>query len=200
VRVLQTGLNMQKNILWAGIEYHSLENCILTISDKGSEVTSYIIGRYGSELYRVEYRIRTNQNWVTTFFQIKSQFDNIVEVMEFRKEGRESWYVNGQPNGKFDGCIDLDISLTPFTNTLPINRLNLSEKQSEQIRVLYVDVLGRKMIPVQQKYTKLSSTDYKYENVPNDFESVISVDELGLVVKYPGLFKRTYITESNYFS
>jgi uncharacterized protein len=189
---------MQKNILWTGIEYHSLENCILTITDKGSEINSSIIGAYANELYRIEYRIRTNQYWETTFFEIKSQLYNTVEIIDFRKEGKDSWYVNGQPDGKFNGCIDIDISLTPFTNTLPINRLNLSEKEGEQIKVLYVDVLGRKMMPVQQQYTKLSQTDYKYENVPNDFESVIVVDDLGLVVKYPGLFKRTYITESNY--
>jgi uncharacterized protein len=54
------------------------------------------------------------------------------------------------------------------------------------------------MMPVQQKYTRLSPTNYKYENVPNDFESVIAVDDLGLVVEYPGLFKRAHITESNY--
>ena len=76
--------------------------------------------------------------------------------------------------------------------------LSHSEKEDEQIKVLYVDVLGRKMMPVLQKYTKLSPTDYKYENVPNNFESVISVDDLGLVVKYPGLFTRTYIAESHY--
>jgi hypothetical protein len=189
---------MQKNILWTGIEYHSLENCIVTITDKGSEINSFIIGTYTNELYRIEYRIRTNQYWETTFFEIKSQLYNTVEIIDFRKEGKDSWYVNGQPDGKFNGCIDIDISLTPFTNTLPINRLTLSEKEGEQIKVLYVIVLRRKMMPVQQKYTKLSQTDYKYENVPNDFESVIVVDDLGLVVKYPGLFKRTYITESNY--
>lgn len=189
---------MQKNILWTGIEYHSLENCILTITDKGSETNSTIIGVYGNELYRIEYRIRTNQYWETIFFEIKSQFDNTVEIFDCRKEGKESWNVNGKPDGEFKGCVDIDISLTPFTNTLPINRLHLSEKEGKQIKVLYVDVLGRKMMPVQQKYTKLSATDYKYENVPNDFESVIAVDDLGLVVKYQGLFKRTYIAESNY--
>jgi len=189
---------MQKNILWTGIEYNSLENCILTITDKGSEVNSSIIGTHANEIYKIEYRIRTNQHWETTFFEIKSQLYNAVEIIDFRKEGKESWYVNGQTDEKLNGCIDIDISLTPFTNTLPINRLRLSENQDEQIKVLYVDVLGRKMMPVLQKYTKLSPTDYKYENVPNDFESVISVDDLGLVVKYPGLFKRTYITESDY--
>lgn len=189
---------MQKNILWTGIEYHSLENCILTITNKGSEINSSIIGTYANELYKIEYRIRTNQYWETAFFEVKSQLYNTVANIDFRKEGKESWSVNGQPDEKFNGCIDIDISLTPFTNTLPINRLKLSEKEGEQIKVLYVDVLGQKIMPVLQKYTRLSPTDYKYENVPNDFESVISVDNLGLVVKYPGLFKRTYITESHY--
>jgi uncharacterized protein len=189
---------MQKNILWTGIEYHSLENCVLTITDKGTEINSSIIGEYSNELYRIEYRIRTNPYWETTSFEIKSQAHNTVEIIDFRKEGKESWYVNGQPTGKFNGCIDVDISLTPFTNALPINRLGLSEKEGEHIKVLYVDILGRKIMPVEQHYTKLSHTTYKYENVPNDFESILTVDDLGLVVEYPGLFKRTYITESNY--
>jgi|ERR1700733_3302422 len=189
---------MQQNILWTGIEYHSLENCTLTIMDGGSEVSSSIIGMYDNELYKIDYRVRTDRHWETRSFEIRSQLYNTLEVFEFRKEGVESWYVNGQPDERFNGCIDIDISLTPFTNTLPINRLNLSEKEDKQIKVLYLDVLGRKMMPVLQKYTKLSPTSYKYENIPNDFEAVISVDDLGLVVDYPGLFKRTYIAESNY--
>ena len=171
---------------------------MLTITDKGAAINSTIVGIYANTLYKIEYRIRTNHHWETTSFEIKSQLYNTIEIIDIRKEGKESWYVNGQADQKFNGCIDIDISLTPFTNTLPINRLKLLEKEEEQIKVLYVDVLGRKMMPVQQKYTKLSQTDYKYENVPNVFESVIVVDDLGLVVKYPGLFKRTYITESNY--
>ena len=189
---------MQKNILWTGIEYYSLENGILTISDKGSEINSTIVGKYVNALYKIEYHIRTNQFWETAFLEIKTQVHNTMESISLRREGNGNWYVNGQPDEKFNGCIDIDISLTPFTNTLPINRLKLSEKEEKQIKVLYVDVLGRKMMPAQQKYTRLSPTDYKYENVPNDFESVISVDDLGLIVEYPGLFKQTYIAESNY--
>ena len=177
---------MQKNILWTGIEYHSMENCLLTVTDQGSEIISSIIGAYANKLYKVAYRITTNRYWETTFFEITAQLDDMV------------WSVNGRPGEKFNGCIDIDISLTPFTNTLPINRLNLSEKEEKQIDVLYVDVLAREIKPVQQKYRKLSKTDYQYENVPNDFEALLSVDDLGLVVKYPGLFDRTYITESNY--
>lgn len=189
---------MQKNILWTGIAYRSLENCIVTITAEGSETSSSIAGEYDGILYKLEYRIRTNRFWETLFFEITSQCQNRVELIRFLSDGKGNWSSDGQPLEKFNGCIDIDISLTPFTNTLPINRLTLAENQQEQIPVLYLDILGRRIIPVQQKYTRLSPESYKYENVPNDFESIISVDESGLVVKYPGLFERSSITDSDY--
>ena len=56
---------------------------------------------------------------------------------------------------------------------------------------MFLDILSHEIIPVQQRYTKLSNTEYKFENVPNDFEAVITVDESGIVVNYPELFVRT---------
>lgn len=52
---------MQRNILYTGIEYYSLENCILTINDKITQINSSIIGRYENIFYKVEYQIETNQ-------------------------------------------------------------------------------------------------------------------------------------------
>ena len=88
------------------------------------------------------------------------------------------------------GCIDIDISLTPFTNSLPINRLQLQVNEVQYIKVLYIDILGRTIRSVVQQYTKISDHKYQYENVPNDFEAVITVDEWGIVTEYPGLFVR----------
>jgi hypothetical protein len=189
---------MQTNILWAGIEYDSLENCIVTITDVGADIKSSIIGYYNSVIYKLDYQITTNHLWETTFFMIKSQLNDIIQITNFQSDAKGNWFVNGQYIEKFNGCIDIDISLTPFTNTLPINRLKLSEKTNKQIQVLYVDILGQQTNPVRQKYTRLSRNEYKYESEPNDFESTISVDEFGLVVKYPELFERPYIIESNY--
>jgi hypothetical protein len=84
----------------------------------------------------------------------------------------------------------VDIPLTPFTNTLPINRLNLNQGQAQETHVIYCDLLEHQIKPVRQKYTCLSGTEYHYENVPNDYEVIIQVDESGLVVDYPSLFVR----------
>lgn len=189
---------MQTNILWTGREYYSLENCVISKTETGSEINSAIVGRYEQKIYRIEYLIKANDKWETTSFQLKTQVSNKREVLNYYSDGKGNWTKNGKPVNEFNDCIDIDIPLTPFTNTLPINRLKLSIHESRQIKVLYLDLLNDEIKPVRQTYTRLSQNQYKYENVPNDFEAIITVDESGFVVDYPDLFVRTERLESNY--
>lgn len=189
---------MQTNILWSGIEYNSLENCLVKTSHTGAEINSVIVGGYGEKIYRVEYQIRTNQNWQTIFVEIKSQHSNTLDYFIFESDAKGNWALNGKPANQFQGCVDVDIPLTPFTNTLPIKRLNMQKGEVSEIYVLYVDLLERKITPVRQKYIRLSDTQYHYENIPNDFEANIEVDTHGYVVDYPSLFTRTASINSKF--
>jgi hypothetical protein len=193
---IETG--MQTNLLWTGREYYSLENCLINTSDAGSEITSTIIGHYDKKIYRVEYRIQTNRDWETVFFEINSRHSNQTQLIRMEGDGKGNWSSNGKRVDQFRGCIEIDIPLTPFTNTLPINRIKLTQNQEQEIRVIYLDLLEQQIMPVRQRYIRLSDTEYHYENVPNDFEAKIQVDELGLVVDYPSLFVRTATLKTNY--
>ena len=130
---------------------------------------------------------------------MKTQLADRREVISYHSDGKGNWTKNGNPVKEFEGCIDIDIPLTPFTNTLPINRIKLAVNKNQRIKVLFLDILNHQIKSVQQHYTRLSQAEYKYENVPNDFEATIIVDELGLVVDYPELFVRTNRQESNYW-
>jgi hypothetical protein len=189
---------MQTNLLWTGREYYSLENCLVKTTDTGSEINSIVIGRYDEKIYRVEYRIKTNKNWETMYVEVQSQHSNQREQLIFESDGKGNWMMDGKQTDQFNGCIDIDIPLTPFTNSLPINRLKLGQNEELQIKVIYLDLLNQKIVPVKQKYICLSKTEYHYENVPNDFEAKIEVDELGFVVDYPSLFVRTAKLKTDY--
>ena len=192
--------SMQTNLLWAGREYHSIENCLVDTTNKGSEITSTIIGHYDNKIYQVEYRIKTNHNWETVFFEINSRHNNRIQSLLFEGDGKGNWTSNNKQASQFKGCIDIDIPLTAFTNTLPINRLKLIQDQEQEIQVIYLDLLEEQIKPVRQKYKRLSNTEYHYENVPNDFEANIQVDESGFVIDYPMLFVRTAALKTNYHS
>ncbi len=182
---------MQQNILWKGKAYNSLENCVLTTMKDGIDVSSVIIGFYNEIIYRVEYFIKTNKNWETVFFEVKSNLNGLIQSFTYRREDNDNTPVADKNVIPFHGCCDVDISLTPLTNTLPINRLHLHQDEKKRIDVLYVDILNQEIKPVQQNYTRLSKFTYRYENVPNNFEAIITVDEQGLVINYPDLFERT---------
>lgn len=191
-------MKMQFNLLWEGREYYSLENCLVNISDTDLETNSTIIGKYGDIIYLLRYRINTNQYWETTFLELHTQLNNNKNHFIFEGDGKGNWLLNGKPADKFNGCIDVDIPLTPFTNTLPIKRLKLTQNEEQQIQVIYLNILEGEIKPAKQKYICVSDSEYHYENIPNDFEANISVDEFGLVVDYPSLFVRTAFLKTEF--
>jgi hypothetical protein len=89
------------------------------------------------------------------------------------------------------GAVDIDISITPFTNTLPIRRLNLRTGQSEEILTVYIRVPGLSITTDRQRYTCLETgRRYRYDSLDSDFTREIEINVNGLVVIYPGLFRR----------
>jgi hypothetical protein len=188
---------MQTNVIWTGKLYHSIENFILTNTSNGNEITSTIIGVYKNKIYKVDYEIKTNKNWETTFVSLRTQFDNSNEVLTLEKKDGE-FLLNDKSSDDFKDIFDIDISLTPFTNTLPINRLQLKDNQQQLIEVLYFDILNKEIKPVKQSYTRLAADHYIYENQDTSFRAELKIDELGLVVAYPKLFEMTTKYKSNY--
>jgi len=87
--------------------------------------------------------------------------------------------------------IDIDLSATPFTNTLPIRRLKLKAGQSAEIVTVYILVPALTITTDPQRYTCIEPLKrYRYESRDSDFRRDIEVDGRGLVVTYPGLFRR----------
>ncbi|MCL4245981.1 MAG: putative glycolipid-binding domain-containing protein, partial [Candidatus Dadabacteria bacterium] len=88
-------------------------------------------------------------------------------------------------------AIDVDIFPTPFTNTIPIRRLGLGAGQSADIIVAYIKLPEMSVTSDPQRYTCVMPLKiYRFESLDSDFKCDIEVDEDGLVVSYPGLFRR----------
>jgi hypothetical protein len=111
--------------------------------------------------------------------------------IELESDGAGNWSLDGQHAPALNGAIDIDITATPFTNTLPIRRLELKAGQQKDILVAYVDVPELAVTAEPQRYTCIEPGRlYRFESSGGDFVRDIRVDESFLVVDYPGLFKR----------
>lgn len=178
-----------KTLIWQGIAFQSLEYFSLKENDKGSIVESRIIGYYESKMYTVDYQLIIDINWNIQEFIIKSEVNTVKNELTGRKL-QDGWEINNVINPDFKEIPFIDISLTPFTNTLPINNLTLAENDAQKIQVIYIDVLNNLIKPVTQQYTRIAPHTYHYDNLQTDFEADILVDDNGLVVNYPGLFEK----------
>lgn len=178
-----------KTLIWKGILYQSLEYFTLQEHTENYIVSSKIIGSYLDKIYTAEYTINTDRNWNILEFFIQSEVNSTKNTLSGKKLGNK-WEINQIERPEFEGIQYIDISLTPFTNALPINTLKLQENNSQEIQVIYIDVLNNGFRTASQRYTRTAKEKYLYENIPTNFEAEITVDESGLVLDYPQLFER----------
>ncbi|MGN8055392.1 putative glycolipid-binding domain-containing protein [Pedobacter sp. 22163] len=179
---------MERKIRWEGLEYKSLENCTLTETDNGVAITSIITGQVNNQAIKISYKILTDTLWATYFVEINVISGRNEKTLLLEKKGAY-WLVNNTIDHRFDGCVDIDISLTPFTNTLPIRRLVFNGQLSNRIEVIYIDIIADMIIPVRQYYTKISDSVYLYEDEKSTFKAELKTDSYGLVIEYPKLFR-----------
>jgi hypothetical protein len=102
--------------------------------------------------------------------------------------------AQANPLHALSGAIDIDLSITPFTNTLPIRRMDLAHGQSADIVVAYIRVPELTVTKDPQRYSCIESRDrYRCESLDSDFVREIETDRDGIVVTYPGVFRRIYL-------
>jgi hypothetical protein len=183
---------MEPNIIkaqwqnWAG---DAIENLVLKKTNEDILVESIIISK-GMENPTTKYRIRCDSLWRVRELNIRSV--ETKKEISLKSDGLGKWFDDLRIINDLTGAFDVDIEATPFTNTLPIRRLNLREKQTEVILVVYITVPGLRYFVDRQRYTCLIPNErYRFEQVNTEFVQDIEVDKYGLVLVYPNLFKRT---------
>src|SRR3954451_21613812 len=171
------------DLAWRGLEVESLERLHI---DEGSRIRiqSIIESARGPG----SYEIVCDRDWI--FRTLRLEDATGERAIELESNGNGDWIVDGVPRTDLDGCIDIDLSATPFTNSLPIRRLDLGIDDEADLVMAYVDFEELTVLPDEQRYTRLDEDLYRYESLDSDFTRDLTVDASGFVIEYPGLFER----------
>ncbi len=178
---------------WRPAEGDGLEHLDLApLPGGGLLASAVVIGGAGADPFALRYRIRLGVDW------------RVREIAVERTDGRSlglvspepgRWQtIDGAPRPDLDGCIDVDIQATPFTNTLPIRRLGLTRAMGmAELPMVYVPLDTLAPVPDGQRYAALDDgRRYRYEAADESFAAELALDEDGLVLDYPGLFRRVF--------
>jgi hypothetical protein len=155
-----------KEFVWRGVEPNTTEYTVVTRNGIDHLVNGKITGEADGSALNVQYNLRIDNDWVIQSVDIhvnnKQPFS-----WSFEKDNEGRWQDNhGSMLPELDECIDIDIAMTPFTNTLPVNRLRLQKGQSKEITVLYFLLPDNEFKPARQRYTSFGNGSYQYEGLP----------------------------------
>lgn len=189
---------MERNLLWSPLAEPGLEHLHL-VEDDGQILADGVIIRVRADCpYRARYKIHCDVEWRVREVDVHL-LDDALRDIRLRADGKGHWTDgSGNPVFALNGCFDVDISATPFTNTLAIRRLRLKPGETSELIAAYIEVPEMRVQPSQQRYTCLEVSSggglYRYEDegLFRGFTADLPVDPDGLVLDYPNLFRRVW--------
>jgi hypothetical protein len=175
---------------WQDWDGKGIEHLVLREGVREIVAESVVVGSADDSVFAIRYRICCDKSWRVRNAEISMVGEN--REIEIAGDGKGNWTdASGKRLPKLAGAIDIDLSVTPFTNTLPVRRLKLRAGQSAEIVTVYILAPALTLTSDPQRYTCLEPLKrYRYESIDSDFTRDIEVDSRGLVVTYPGLFRR----------
>ena len=143
------------------------------------------------EPFRLTYRLRWNEAWLLRDAELVVAADHFTRSLSLRTDGRGHWHRDGEADNALDGCLDIDIWPTPFTNSFPIRRERMAIGDRREFRVAWIFAPDLTVKSQPQAYTRLGERRYLFETLDGSgFRAELPIDEDGVVLDYPDLFQR----------
>ena len=138
----------------------------------------------------VRYNVTCDDDWRTRAVSVDLFSGGSLRSLRLiPREGR--WFADGVEVPAVRGAVDVDLSWSPSTNTLPIRRLDLAVGASSgPVTAAWVRFPKLSIEPLPQEYTRLAEDCYRYTSRGGAFTAELLVDELGLVVDYGDVWRR----------
>ena len=187
---------MPTDLEWEALDWPGLEHVIVTAGVAGFRADGQLVLGPPEGPASVSYQLSCDASWRVTGLTITAASAAGSRTLGLSAGHDGHWHADGQPRPDLDGCIDVDISLTPLTNTLPIRRLTWLPGRPQDLDVVYVSAPDLTARRASQRYTLLErETDddaplYRYES--GSFSADLTVDGDGFVTDYPGLWRRVW--------
>lgn len=171
------------SILWRRINGTGLERCELGGDDSGYRLSGTTLFTLDGGPVEIRYSITLDAQWRTRIAGVHVRAPTENRSVALRSDGAGNWEAEGRAVPELSGALDLDLSWTPATNTIPIRRLDLPVGGAATTSVAFVPFPEREVELRQQHYERTAERRYRYTS--GDYSTDLTVDENGLVVVYP---------------
>ena len=178
---------MAKDIVWEWLDRPGLEHLSLQIGPTAVTAEGLVLVQLGPVPVRLASRVELDGAWQFRHAHLTAGAERVLDLA---RAADGAWTVDGLARPDLAGATDIDIMVTPFTNSLPIRRLHFEPGEPQAIKVAYIALPDLTVAPAAQDYTLLAPDRLRYRSLSSDFEAELTVDGDGLVVDYPPIWRR----------
>jgi hypothetical protein len=158
--------------------------------EAGWEFRSTVVGVLDDQPFRATYAIGCDAGWRTREARITLESDAGERTLDLATDDQHRWWQGGEEMVDLRGCVDVDLEVTPATNTLPIRRLRPAIGEAIEPRAAWVRFPLLHVQALRQRYTRLDALRYRYENLDSTFLAELELDDLDLVTRYADVWVR----------
>lgn len=178
-------------VLWQGVETGALDRCRLEAGPEGLRLSGTVLtAEFGTPL-EVRYLVEAGPDGLTRRVELALDGGSGAGAMRrvlLADFGRWRWEGGDADLAEVAGALDVDLTVTPATNTLPIRRLaGLEVGEAADLRMAWVQFPGLEVLASAQRYERLAADRWRFSS--GDFSAELLVDPGGLVLDYGGLFR-----------
>jgi hypothetical protein len=174
-------------VLWQGVETGSLDRCTMEAGRDGLRLSGIVLTPEHGTPLDVRYLVEAGPDGLTRRVELELDGGSTRRVLLADGAGRWRWDA-GQELPEVAGALDVDLTVTPATNTLPIRRLAALEAgQAAGLQMAWVQFPGLEVLASAQRYQRLAADRWHFST--GDFHAELLVDPDGLVLDYGGLFR-----------
>lgn len=194
----------QIDILWKLVDGVGLEHCRMHLDPDGPSISGTVVTVVEGSPATIRYEVQCDRYWHTREVVIELLTSAEVEStrLHLLSDGDGNWQRITETDERqvrtnlpqIAGCIDIDLSFTPATNTIPLRRYTLVHGARVKVTAAWVQFPSLLLEPLPQQYTRLEKPYYRYQSFRDGFTTDLEVDEHGIVTTYPGLWERLTAT------
>lgn len=177
-------------VVWIRRDVPGAEHFELSRTASGWQLAgTVVLGQPGLPTL-LRYAVTCDLEWCTRAVEVEHVGASERRLLRLKADGLGRWWREGEEMHSVAGCIDVDLSFTPASNTLPIRRLGLGTGGRADLVATWIRLPELDLEPLRQTYSRLNSHRYRYASGGGAFVTTLTVDDAGLVEEYPGLWSR----------
>lgn len=174
---------------WRALDREGDDKCRLARTDHGWILVGHARFRDMNGFAALDYIVRCNEDWQTLSVDVAGEHGPLtVSIQIVNNAG--SWLLNEELQAEVEGAGDIDLAFTPATNLMPLRRLLALEGVGLSVQAARLDYPKTVLRPLDQVYNRTRANGIvSYRAAQTGFETQLSVDGSGFVIRYPDLWE-----------